>query len=701
MKKLIWIVVAVTAVLFLSSCMKSVTKILPSSEINPFSVGIDTFEVVITDPSRWLEDTKSDTVKKWMTKQNLNTRKFLDDDTTTWKQIYDRLINIRTGEEFGNIGVKGKKDSLYYTTVIRNKDENLYAYYFLDNPYDIEPEEYLNPNKMPNSAVIKGTSFTSNRKLLMYHVSYNGSDRENIIIRDMQTKADLPDTIKNCMYLSTSWYKDKGYYYNYTVDSKLDTIQHALYYHKLGTSQSKDKKIFQVNAVNSIPYASVIGNKYLLVSHWYGRDWCNDVYIKDLRKDSSLQKIISVRDGRFSYIGRKDSIFYFEDSSPDRYPNSRIIAYDISQQKLNAFTEIIPESQYPITGAYLKAGKICLIYMKDVSEEIHMFDLDGGFSYEVKMPVDGTIVSIQGKSFLNKMYISFYSYTYPYCIFEFDTSTRELKLLKQEKVDFDPEKFATEKIFYESYDGTKVPMFICYKKDLVRDGTNPTWLYGYGGFSISYTPYFSGSVIVWLEQGGVYALANIRGGAEYGEKWHEAAKLHKKQNCYDDFQAAAEYLIDQGYTSSEKLAIEGGSNGGLLVATCANQRPNLYGAVVCGAPLIDMLRFQHIGQGMNWTHEYGNPDNSEHFGFIYKYSPLHNIRPLKYPAILITADANDDRTTPVHPYKYTFVMQKNQLGNQPVLLRTEIGTGHANYQKFKSYRERADIFYFLKKVLRF
>jgi len=517
----------------------------------------------------------------------------------------------------------------------------------------------------------------------------------------MKTDKNLPDSIKNCMYVSTSWYKNQGFYYNYTVEAGLDTIQHALYYHELGTPIGADKKVFQINATNSIPYATVVSGKYLLVSHWSGRSWYNDIYIKDLtRAESEFEKIISVPQGRFEYIGYEGTVFYFKDSSPYRYPNSRIVAYNVNQRKLNFFKEVIPQKRYPITSAGLKAGMLVLTYMRDVSEVIYTFDYSGKFLYEIKMPVAGTVTSVQGKPFFAKMYIGFYSFTYPYSVFEFNTVTRKLKLIKQEKVDFNPKDFVVEKVFYESYDGTEVPMFICYKKGLRKNGNNQIWLYGYGGFAISYTPYFSSSVIYWLEQGGVYALANIRGGGEYGEVWHEAAKLEKKQYCFDDFQAAAEYLISKGYTSPEKLAIEGGSNGGLLVAVCANQRPNLYGAVICNVPLIDMLRFQHIGQGMNWTDEYGNPDNLNHFGFIYKYSPLHNIRPLKYPATLILADWNDDRTTPVHPFKYTYVLQKNQLASRPVLLRIESEAGHAGYQKYKRIRERTDIFYFLKKVFK-
>lgn len=661
---------------------------------------IDTFKVVIVDSSRWLEDTKSAAVQAWVAEENQKTRKFFDDDSVELGKIYHRLLNIKTGDEFRNVGIEGQEGNLFYTMEVRKKGENLFVHYLMDDPLDAEPSEFLNPHKMLNSPVLKGTDFTNKGNLCLYRLSYHGSDKEDILIRDIKNKIDLPDTIRDCIYVNTSWYKEEGFFYNYPANPGSDTIQHALFFHKVGARQHDDQKIFQVNAINSAPYATVVDDKYLIITSWSGRDYYNEVYFKDLGIGGNFQKIISLPQGRFTYFGRMDSILYFLDSSPC-YPNSRIIAYNIKRMSLNGLTEVIPEGKFSITGVDVCDSMLVLRYLKDVSNEINCFDLNGKFLFEIKMPVAGTIKSFQGKPYLKRIYIGFESYTYPFTLFEFDTESKRLRLIKQVTVDFNPGDFEVEKIFFESYDGTRVPLFICYKKGLKKDGTNPTWLYGYGGFNISYTPFFSGAVIYWMEQGGVYALANIRGGGEYGEVWHEAAKLERKQCSFDDFQAAAEYLINEGYTCPKKLAIEGGSNGGLLVAACANQRPNLFGAVICSAPLIDMLRFHKVGQGMNWTNEYGNPENPNHFGHIYKYSPLHNIRPLKYPATLILADANDDRTTPIHPYKYCHLLQQNQMADSPVLLRIEMGTGHANYQKFKAYRQRTDIFAFLKKVLDF
>ncbi|MEM7316783.1 MAG: prolyl oligopeptidase family serine peptidase, partial [Planctomycetota bacterium] len=440
--------------------------------------------------------------------------------------------------------------------------------------------------------------------------------------------------------------------------------------------------------------------KYLVMTVWKGTDDKYMVIYRDL-KDPNSKPVELISEFKYGYelVGNDDSVMYFK--TDNAAPKGRLIAIDVNNPAVDNWKEIIPEAEETLDGVGLVGEKFVAHYMKDATSQIKLFNLDGSFAREVDFPGIGTASGFGGKRKDTETFYSFTSFATPPTIYRYDIKTGESKQIRQAKVKFNPDDYEVNQVFYKSKDGTKVPMFLAHKKGLKLDGSNPTLLYAYGGFNISLTPSFSISRLAWMEMGGIFAMPNLRGGGEYGEAWHEAGKGHKKQNVFDDFQSAAEWLIDNKYTSSNKLAIQGGSNGGLLVGACLTQRPKLYGACLPAVGVMDMLRFHKFTAGRFWVDEYGSSDDSDMFPSLLKYSPYHNIKDgVEYPATMVTTADTDDRVVPGHSFKFAAALQAAHKGDNPVLIRIETRAGHgAGKPTEKIIEEVADMWAFLVKNL--
>ncbi|HFE66825.1 MAG TPA: S9 family peptidase, partial [Chloroflexi bacterium] len=441
--------------------------------------------------------------------------------------------------------------------------------------------------------------------------------------------------------------------------------------------------------------------RYLLLHVWDGTDTRNRIYYRPLDSDDEFIRLIDVMEAKYHFLGNDGPLFYFETDLDAE--NGRIIAIPTDQPDRANWREIIPQSEDVIESSRMVNNRFVVMRLHHASHRLHLYNLDGAAQGEIALPALGSVMALTGKREHSQMFLQFMSFLYPPTIFRYDFAAGQLTPLYQPQVDFNPDEYETTQVFYPSKDGTRIPMFLTGKKGLARDGNNPTLLYGYGGFNINLPPLFAPTRLAWLEMGGIYAQANLRGGTEYGETWHQAGMLGNKQNVFDDFIAAAEWLIANGYTRAERLAIEGRSNGGLLVAACLTQRPDLFGAVHCGVPVIDMLRYHKFSAGRYWTPEYGNAEEDpEHFRFLLAYSPLHNVRPgMTYPATIITTADTDDRVVPMHAKKFTAALQTNDSGQNPILLRVETKAGHGlGKPTGKLIAEASDVYSFLWTMLK-
>ena len=475
-----------------------------------------------------------------------------------------------------------------------------------------------------------------------------------------------------------------------------------MYYHRLDTPQSEDILIYDRPDKKEWGFWGQVSEdgRYLIVNVWQGTERKNLVFYKDLQKENSqVVELISEFEASYSFIDNDRDTFWF--STDFNAPKSRVIAIDLKNPSKENWQEIIPEAEETIENVSLVHNKFIVNYLKDARSLIKFFSLDGTASRELELPDIGSVRGFNGKRTDKETFYSFTSFTTPTTIYRYNLETNKNEIFRQPKVDFNPADYEVKQVFYNSKDGTKIPMFITHKKGIKLDGNNPTLLYGYGGFNISITPSFSIRNIVWMEMGGVYAVPNIRGGGEYGKQWHQAGMKHKKQNVFDEFIAAAEWLIENKYTNNQKLAIFGGSNGGLLVGACMTQRPELFGAALPAVGVLDMLRFDKFTIGWAWRPEYGDPANPEEFKTLYAYSPLHNIKPgTSYPATLIITADTDDRVVPAHSFKFTAALQAAQAGDEPILIRIETKAGHgAGKPTAKIIEEVSDRFAFLTKVL--
>ena len=635
----------------------------------------------VADPYRWLEDADSAATQAWVEAENKVTFDYLS-QIPERKQIRERLTKLWNYERYTAPQLKGGR---YFFT--RNNGLQNQNVLYVSDTLTGEPKVVLDPNTMSKDGTValSGYDLTEDAKLIVYGTAMSGSDWTEWRVKEVDTGKDLPDHIKWVKFSGASFTKDgKGFFYSRYDEPKAasmlrDKVQfHKLYYHKLGTDQSADVLVYDRPDHGDWNIRGFVTDdgKYLIISLNTGTDRKNRVYYKDLSaKDAQVVKLLDEFDASYGFIDNVGSTFYF-DTDLDA-PNEKIIAIDVRNPARANWKTIIAEAKEPISSINLLNNMFVTTYLKDAHSVVKVFDINGKPVREVSLPGLGTVSGFGGKRDQSETFYSFNSYTSPSVIYRYDMKTGASSVFRQPKVDFNPNDYETKQVFYTSKDGTKVPMFITAKKGLKRDGNNPTYLYAYGGFNISQTPGFSVANMVWMEMGGVYAVANLRGGGEYGKEWHLAGTKLRKQNVFDDFISAAEYLIKEQYTSTPKLAIGGGSNGGLLVGAVLNQRPDLYGAALPAVGVMDMLRFHKFTIGWAWTSDYGSADNPDEFKAIYAYSPLHNIKPgTKYPAVMVTTADHDDRVVPAHSFKYASTLQQAQAGDAPILIRIQTKAGH-------------------------
>jgi prolyl oligopeptidase len=661
--------------------------------------------IPVSDPYRWLEDPDSQETKAWVEAENKVTFAYLE-AIPARERIKERLTQLWDYEKYGVPFKKGERYFYFKNDGLQNQS----VLYTLTN-LDGEPTVLLDPNILSEDGTVAlaGLSISENGKFLAYSLSISGSDWQEWKVREVESGQDLADDLKWSKFSGASWTQDsKGFFYSrYDEPNETTKLQDAnyfqkLFYHHLGTFQSEDVLVYERSDQKEWGFSGDVtkDGTYLIISVWKGTDSKNLVFYKDLSTtDAPVVELINTFEANYSFIDHEGSVFWFQTDL--EAPRGRAIALDISKPDRENWREIVPQAAETLGGIGVLNNQFVASYLKDAHTQIKIFNLDGSFVREVLLPGLGSAGGFEGKRVDTETFYSFTGFTTPNTIYRYDMVSGKNTIFRQPNVDFDPNAYETKQVFYESKDGTKVPMFITYKKGLTLDGNNPTYLYGYGGFNASMTPGFSVSSLVWMEMGGVYALPNLRGGGEYGEDWHQAGIKLKKQNVFDDFIAAAEWLIAHQYTSPAKLAIGGGSNGGLLVGACMTQRPDLFGAALPAVGVMDMLRFQKFTIGWAWVADYGSSDDPQEFKALYAYSPLHNLKPsTAYPATLITTADHDDRVVPAHSFKFAATLQEAHQGEAPVLIRIETKAGHgAGKPTTKVIEEAADRWAFLVKTL--
>jgi len=663
----------------------------------------------VPDPYRWLEDPDSPESRAWIEAQNRLTAAYLAEIPArdTIRQRLTKLWN------YPKYGAPFRKAGRYF--FLKNDGLQNQSVLYKQASLEATPETLLDPNILSEDGTVALSTLavSDNGRLLAYGTAASGSDWEEFRVRDVVTARDLPDHLKWIKFSGASWTKDgAGFFYSRypePTDKALTDVNRfqRLYYHRLGTDQAQDVLVYErPDQPDWGMNAEVTDDgRYAVLTVWLGTDRRNRVYYRDLkdprhpRITGEVVRLLDDFDASYAFVGNDGPVFYFLTDLDA--PRKRVIAIDTRHPERGRWRELIPQGQDVLEGVQIIHDTFVANYMHDASSRLRLFALDGRMLKDLELPTLGSIGSISGERKDDEMFYAFTSFLYPTTIFRYDFKSGATSVFKAPTIDFDPSRYETKQVFYTSKDGTRVPMFITYKKGLTLDGSNPTYLYGYGGFNISLTPSFSVAMLVWLEMGGVYAVPNLRGGGEYGEEWHQGGMHEKKQNVFDDFIAAAEYLMAQRYTSPAKLAIAGGSNGGLLVGAAMTQRPELFGAALPAVGVMDMLRFHKFTIGWAWVTDYGSADSAAQFPYLYKYSPLHNIRAgTRYPATLVTTADHDDRVVPGHSFKFTATLQAAQAGPQPVLIEIETKAGHgAGKPTSKLIEEQGDRMAFLVKNL--
>ncbi|NES77787.1 MULTISPECIES: prolyl oligopeptidase family protein [unclassified Okeania] len=665
--------------------------------------------VEVADPYRWLEDPNSEETQEWVKSQNEITFNYLA-EISEGENIKKRLTKIWDYEKYSVPFKQGDRYFYYKNDGLQNQSI-LYTLPTLD----AEPKVLIDPNKLSEDGTValSGIAISKDGKLIAYGISKSGSDWQEWRIKNIETGEDLPDVLQWIKFNVPAWKNDnQGLFYSRYEQPQAGELEETnylqkIYYHSLGTPQSDDVLIYEKPERKEWSFNCYVteDSKYLVITVWQSTDRKNLVFYQDLTiEDAPIVELISEFEAEYRLIDNDDNIFWFVTDFDA--PKRRVIAIDINNspspslvtgENKDKWQEIIPETTDTLRGVGTLNNQFVAFYLKDAHTQVKIFNLDGSPVRNVDLPGIGSVGGFYGKRHDTTTFYSYVSFTTPSTIYQYDMVSGESKIYRQPTVDFNPDEFETKQIFYSSKDGTRIPMFITHKKGVKLDGNNPTILYGYGGFSISLTPNFSISRLVWLEMGGVYAVANIRGGGEYGEEWHKAGIKQQKQNVFDDFISAAEWLIENKWTSSKKLAITGASNGGLLVGACMTQRPELFGAALPAVGVMDMLRFPKFTIGWAWVDDYGSPDNPEEFKALYAYSPLHNLKPeISYPATLVTTADHDDRVVPAHSFKFISALQAAHVGDNPVLIRIETKAGHgAGKPTTKIIEEITDEFAFL------
>jgi prolyl oligopeptidase len=672
----------------------------------------DYFGTKVADPYRWLENPDSPETQAWVAAENKLTYDFLK-AIPQREKIKAKLTRLWS---YPRYSVPYKINGRYFFS--KNDGLQNQSVIYMQESLEGEPVIVIDPNTFSADGTVALTSeaYSEDGKILAYGISKSGSDWQEIKVLNIDTDREYDEVLDWCRYSSIAWRHDnQGFYYDRYPDSgsvaEEDRINYnRVYWHKLGTPQSADKLVYERPEDKELGFSPFISDdgKYLFLYVWRGTDEKNRIYYKGVGSQGDFIRLLDKADASYSFIDNLDTIFYFRTNLDS--PKGKIIAINIKNPEKENWKEIIPEQKDVLEFAVMVNNQLVTIYMQDAKNKMMLYDLDGTFIKEIELPDLGSIIGISGeiedgiygRKKDKEMFFRFTSFMYPYTIFRYDFTGDKLSVFRAPEIDFDLSGYESKQVFYSSKDGTRVPMFIVHKKGLKLDGNNPVLLYGYGGFNLGITPYFSISRLVFLENGGVFAVANLRGGNEYGEEWHQGGMLGKKQNVFDDFISAAEWLIQNKYTNSKKLAILGGSNGGLLVAACMVQRPELFGAVVCENALTDMLRYQKFTVGRYWVSEYGNAEeNPEQFKFLYAYSPYHNVKKgVVYPPTLITTADTDDRVVPAHAKKFSAALQSATAGDNPILIRVETKAGHGGGKPTsKIIEESSDIYAFLFKIL--
>lgn len=653
---------------------------------------IDTyFGVKVPDPYRWLEQDTSAEVKAWVKEENAVTFSYLE-NIPYRSQIKSRLEKLMNYPKISAPFRSGKNWFFYKNDGLQNQSV-LYVQY---GSLDAKPEVFLDPNKLSadGTVALTGLSFNKSGKYAAYSISRSGSDWQEIYVMDVKSKKLLSDKIEWAKFTGISWHGN-GFYYN-RYDAPKDTGKklsasnefQKVYYHIIGTPQKKDELLMQDK---NDPYLGFgVGftedERIMTLSKWKRNANGNALFYRDLRKRGRWHPILESFENSIGVIDNiGDKLLLFTDLDA---PNGKIVLFDPAHPAVKDWKTIVPEKPEPLTSVSAAGGKLFLTYMKDVSHRIYVCNYNGEVENEIPLATLGTVSGFGGERKDTFVFYTLTSFTYPTVTYKYELATKTSTLYRKTEVDFNPDAYETKQVFYPSKDGTKIPMFIISKKGITLDGNNSTWLYGYGGFNISINPSFNAIRLAWLEQGGIFAVANIRGGSEYGEKWHEAGMKLNKQNVFDDFASAAQYLIEQKYTNPQKLVCEGRSNGGLLIGATINQHPELFRVAFPGVGVMDMLRFQKFTIGWAWINDYGSSDDSAQFFYLKKYSPLHNISDtLNYPATFVVTADHDDRVVPAHSFKYIATLQEKYKGKNPILIRIETSAGHGGGKPTSKYIE--------------
>ncbi len=634
--------------------------------------------VVIPDPYRWLEDTDAPEVQQMIAQQNQFTRSYLD-KIPQRKEITERITGLWN---YPKVGTPHKKGNRYFFT--KNDGLQNQSVLYVQESLESQPEVLIDPNTFSQDGTVSMDWWypSDSGSYIAYGVSQSGNEQSILIVREVGSKEDLSDTILGCRFSSVSWTNDeRGFYYTRfpkpgTTPKGEENYNQKVFFHKLGDNPDEDSLIFEYPQQKEMLFGVQLSHddRYLAIYASVGSSDYNDIYLKNLSKKRDFLHLIKGQKATYQGEILGDTFYLLTN---DGAPFFKLIAVDLNQPEEENWRVLIPEEKDLLVSGRIINRKLLVEYLHNATSQLKVFSLNGRLEQEIPLPGLGSAGELSGSWDNEEMFFGFSSFAYPPTIFRYDFAQNQLREFYRTPVKVDVSAYETKQVWYPSKDGTKVSMFIVHKKGLALDGKNPALLTGYGGFTVSMTPYFSGTRFWWLDKGGVLAIPNLRGGGEYGEEWHKAGMLENKQNVFDDFIAAAEYLIKSGYTNSQKLAIAGGSNGGLLVGAALTQRPELFKAVICSVPLLDMVRYHKFLIARYWIPEYGSSDDPEQFKFIYQYSPYHQVRPgASYPATLIDTGESDSRVHPLHALKMAAKLQKTNSSEAPILLLVETKAGH-------------------------
>ncbi|MUK89418.1 prolyl oligopeptidase family serine peptidase [Ornithinibacillus sp. L9] len=652
----------------------------------------------VADPYRWLENPASKESIEW---SNL----MKEECDTYFSKTTSREVDKNRLEELWNFPKyfvpKKVKSKLYF-----QKNDGLQNQAIL---YNEDDQVLIDPNQLSDDGTVAMTNFafSNDGQFVAYATSTHGSDWQEIRIRKVDRGEDLDDQIQHVKFTNIAWSPDNsGFYYSKfpepgSVAKEDESNFNKVYFHKLGTNQEEDILIHEQPEEKELMFSPTISEdeKYLCLYVMLGTATENRFYLKKLDSNGEMIHLLDDQDAEYIYVTNKDNIFYFKTDLDA--PNGKIIAIDLDNPARENWRDIVPEQTDVIDHVQYINDKLVIAFLHDAHHQLHVYSINGEYLHQINLPVLGSLTNMTRSKEDNEIYFGITSFLHPTIVYQYQLGDQNLSVFAESQLPIETSAFETKQVFYTSKDGTKVPMYITHHKEVQLDGENPVILYGYGGFNISMTPSFNPAILRWLEKGGVYAVANLRGGTEYGEDWHKSGMLENKQNVFDDFISAGEWLIDNNYTKKEKLSIMGGSNGGLLVAACMVQRPDLFGAVICRVPVIDMLRYHKFTIGRYWIPEYGSADNPEQFPYLYAYSPLHNIKEgQKYPPVLIATAESDDRVVPAHAKKFAATLLEKADKESTIILRLESKAGHGlGKPTSKIIDEWVDFYAFLDKEL--